>query len=200
MRSWRILILLIAVLAMSWGCVEELEPETNVAPRVWFIRGPEDADTVRSNAAEFEWVATDVDDDLGMGAAYVSLEPNTVPGLNTEEQETIYFDHAEGWVRVYEGIYQILDLPDSEFVFSVRIADGRGGETVVNRFFVVRFDDRFPVVDSVTCPPGKPRNPTFCPTYEIFAHDVARSARAATPTVELEYSYRFIGPPGFDTV
>ena len=33
----------------------------------------------------------------------------------------------------------------------------------------------------------------------MYAHDVARSLRAATPPESLQYWYRFVGPPGTET-
>ena len=42
------------------------------------------------------------------------------------------FVHPEGWVRLYENIYQILDLPDTSFDFGVTIESevGAGGVTM----------------------------------------------------------------------
>jgi hypothetical protein len=199
-RLWLLVFVLMAG-ALIWGCVEDLDPETNSAPMVWFTRAPEDGEVIFSNAANFEWVATDWDDDLGMGSTYIQLEPSTVTWYDNAADSEITFQHPEGWIRHYgDNIYQVLDLPDTTFYFSVRVIDGRGADsTIVSRFFV-RYDADFPVMDSVICPPAKPSNPTFCHTYRVYAHDVARTERAATPQDSLEYSYRFVRPAPLPTI
>jgi hypothetical protein len=182
------------------GCVEELEDAQNRKPEVWFTRGPEDGQVIFSNSVDFEWQATDVDDDLGMGAQYVRLEPSHVEWEDMDTGSTVVFDHPPGWVRVYDNVYEVLDLPDTNFAFSVRVVDDRDADSIAVRDFIVRFDDQFPVIDSVDCPPTKPGQPSFTWTYRVYAHDVARTARAATPQDSLEYSYRFVGPAGVDAI
>lgn len=193
-KLW-LLVFVIFVGALIWGCVEELDQGSNRSPMVWFVRAPEDGEVIFSNAANFEWVATDWDDDLGMGAIYIRLEPSAVTWFDASADSEVVFEHPEGWVRHYgDNIYQILDLPDTTFDFSVRVVDGRGADSTIVSHFFVRYDADYPVIDSLHCPPTRPTNPAFCFTYEIFAHDVARTPRAATPDDSLEYSYRFIRP------
>jgi hypothetical protein len=199
-KLWLLISVLLAG-ALIWGCVEELDPGSNQAPMVWFTRAPDDGEVLFSNAANFEWVATDWDDDLGMGSTFIQLEPSTVTWFDEAADSDVTFEHPEGWIRHYgDNIYNVLDLPDTTFYFSVRVIDGRGADsTIVSRFFV-RYDADFPVIDSVLCPPAKPTNPTFCHTYKIYAHDVARTPRAATPQDSLEYSYRFVRPAPLATI
>lgn len=199
--NWVKLIILLALVgAFAWGCVEELQPEGNLKPMVWFDRGPEEGEVIFQNAVNFEWTATDWDDDLGMGATFVQLDPAYVPWYDEDAGDTVYFEHPEGWVRLYENLYQVLDLPDTTFYFSVRVVDGRGADSVATRKFFVRFDADPPRIDSVYAPPAKPTNPTFCWRYEIFAHDIARTQRAATPLDSLEYSYRFVPPSPLESI
>lgn len=193
MTNIKLIVFLVLVAFVVWGCVEELTQGYNRSPNVWITRGPSNGEVIFQNSVDFEWMATDYDDDLGMGASYVRLVPHEVPWVNTDTGSTIVFRHPEGWVRLYENNYQILDLPDTSFQFSVRIVDGRGADSTVSRRFVVRYDDLPPIIDSVTCPGKKP--PKIFPwIYTIYARDVARSARAATPWDSLEYYYRFKTP------
>jgi hypothetical protein len=186
--------------ALTWGCVEELEPSGNMPPMLWFTRGPEDSTIIYENAANFEWRASDWDDDLGMGATFVRLEPSEVEWYDAGAGEDVLFYHPPGWVRVYEPTYQILDFPDSTFDFSVRVVDGRGADSTVTVTFFVRYDAIAPVIDSVFAPPPRPTNPDFIHTYEIFAFDLARSPRSATPSDSLEFTYSFIRPRPLDNI
>jgi hypothetical protein len=196
-RHLKFISLLIAVGALVWGCVEELGTGENKKPNAWFVRAPENNTVIFQNSADFEWMATDFDDDLGMGASYVNLEPSYVEWENLETGEIVKFEHPGGWVRVYENNYEIVDLPDSNFVFSVMIQDGRGADSTITRRFIVRFDDLPPIIDHVNCPVKPPK--IFTHRYLVEAHDVARSARAATPPESLEFWYKFVGPPGTET-
>jgi hypothetical protein len=197
-RNVRTLIFLILVAALVWGCIEDLEPKSNRKPMVWFIRGPENGSVTFDNAVSFEWNATDWDDDLGMGATYIRLEPATVEWYDATADSYVVFSHREGWVRVYDEIYDIIDLPDSTFRFSVRVEDDRGADSTISRLFYVRFDPDPPIIDNIDAPPPRPTNPQFTHTYRIYAHDEARSPRAATPTDSLEFNWRFVGPSGVD--
>jgi hypothetical protein len=198
-RAVKLLLLLCIVGVFVWGCVEELNPGQNMKPMIWFTRGPDQDEQIYNNSVDFEWMASDWDDDLGMGATFVRLEPSTVPWVN-EQDETVYFEHPEGWVREYTNTYQVLDLPDTDFVFSVRVIDGRGADSIATRNFVVRFDNIPPDIDSVIAPRFKPPAKIFTHTYKIFASDRARTPRAATPPEEIEYWYRLVGPSGFDAI
>ena len=181
------------------GCVEEIERGENMPPRVWFERSPSEGAVVFSNAAEFEWRASDWDDDLGMGAAYVKLDT-----VNAGEDE---------WERVYDNVFSILDLPDSTYNFRVRIVDPREAETIITRNFTVRFDPHWPVIDSLIAPPAKAQKQDFTANYVIYAHDIAPSgltgehdpetlpwpqARAASPPESLMFWVRMVGPGCFD--
>jgi hypothetical protein len=199
-RDLKIVVFIILAGLVLWGCVEELDTGRNYKPRVWFTRGPDEGEVLYSNRADFQWQASDFDDDLGMGGTYVRLEPSFVPWFNKDTEETVYFEHPEGWLRVYENIYQILDLPDTTFAFSVRVEDARGADSVAVRNFVVRFDNMPPIIEGASCPPAKPSDPNFTWTYIISARDTARTPRAATPQDSLEYKYRFVGPLGVDPV
>jgi hypothetical protein len=171
---------------MAAGCVEDIERGENLPPRVWFERAPAEGSVIFSNSAEFEWRASDWDDDLGMGATYVRLD--TVLA-------------GEGyWERVYDSVYGILDLPDSTFRFKVRVVDGRDAETIVTREFTVRFDPDPPVVDSLWAPPAKPPKADFKANYTIYSHDIAPSERAASPPESLMYWVRMVGPSCFTNV
>ncbi len=193
-KLW-LLVFVILAGALIWGCVEEIDPGSNRPPMVWFTRAPDDGEVIFSNAANFEWVATDWDDDLGMGSTFIQLEPETLTWFDVAADSEVTFRHPEGWVRHYgDNIYQVLDLPDATFDFSVRVIDGRGADSRILSHFIVRYDAEFPVFDSVLCPPFKPSNPTFCHTYKMYAHDTARTPEAATPPDSLEYSYRFVRP------
>ncbi len=193
-RIW-LIVFVILFGALIYGCVEELDSGKNTPPMVWFTRAPEDGEVIFTNAASFQWIATDWDDDLGMGSTYIKLEPNEVTWYDDTADSEVTFMHPEGWVRHYgDPIYQVLDLPDTTFHFSVRVIDGRGEDSTIVSWFYVRYDADFPVFDSVICPPARPSNPTFCHTYRAYAHDVARTPRAATPQDSLEYSYRFVRP------
>lgn len=199
MRQLSVLVIIITVGLFVWGCVEDLDSGGNHPPKVWYTRGPDEGQVIFTNSVDFEWMATDWDDDLGMGEQYVMLDPHYVEWYDEIEDEYFVFEHQEGWVRVYDTNYQVLDLPDETFHFTVRIVDAREAETELTRKFIVRFDDMPPVVDSVACPPAKPSAPNFTWKYVIYAHDVARSPRNATPVDSLEYSYRFKGPAGTRT-
>jgi hypothetical protein len=201
-RLWLVVFVLLSG-ALIWGCVEELDQGRNRVPMVWFTRAPENGEVVFQNAVNFEWIATDWDDDLGMGATYIKFEPDSVMWTEIVEDslKEFTFEHPEGWVRHYgETTYQILNLPDTTCVFRVKVVDGRGADSTIVRRFFVRYDAEYPVIDAVTCPPAKPPNPTFCHTYTITAHDVARTPRAATPQDSLEYSYRFVRPSPLPTI
>jgi hypothetical protein len=192
-RYVKLFILIGLVGLFVWGCVEDLETGANMEPNVWFIWAPDSNSVIFQNSADFFWISTDHDDDLGMGATYVRLEPNDLYWYNIDTDDTVHFEHPRGWQRVYENNYQLLDLPDTSYDFSVRVVDGRGAETIISRHFVVRFDNRPPVIDSVICPPGKPPK-VFPWEYRIYAQDVARSPRAATPDDSLQFTYRFRTP------
>lgn len=194
MNTVKLILFVIVVGAFVWGCVEELEPGKNLKPMVWFDRGPEEGEVIFQNSVTFEWTATDWDDDLGMGSTYIRLEPSYVPWYDENSGDTVYFSHHEGWFRLYETIYTILDLPDSTFYFSVRVTDGRGADSTATRKFFIRYDAEPPRITNIVAPPGRPSNPVFCWTYVITAEDYARTARAATPADSLEFSYRFIPP------
>jgi hypothetical protein len=188
------LIMLVAVATLIWGCVEDLDTGRNYRPLVWFTRMPDSTGIIYDNSIEFEWVSTDVDDDLGMGATYVHLTPNVVQWLNLATDSTVTFEHPEGWQRVYEDRYEIIDLPDSEFVFSVRVVDGRGAADTIRSTFEVRFDNLAPVRDSIQAPAAKQDAADFLAYFRIYAHDIARSPWNATPVESLEYWYRFVSP------
>jgi hypothetical protein len=196
MQHIKIIIFVGLVAALVWGCIEDLEPETNRKPMLWFTRGPEDGSVVSDNSVTFEWNASDWDDDLGMGATYIRLEPSEVEWYSAEAGSDVVFIHPEGWVRVYEEIYDILDLPDTTFTFSVRVEDDRGGDSTLTRTFFVRYDPYAPIIDSVDGLEGRLTNPVVSYTYRIFAHDIARAPRGATPPESLEYSWRFVRPTG----
>lgn len=193
-KIW-LLVFVILTGALIYGCVEELNTGSNSPPKVWFTSAPAEGEVIYTNAVNFEWISTDWDDDLGMGATFVRLEPNTVTWYDAAADSEVTFVHPEGWVRHYgDNIYQVLDLPDTTFDFSVRVVDGRGADSTIVSHFFVRYDADFPVIDSVKCPPPRPSNPSFCHTYRIYAHDVARTPRAATPDDSLEFSFRFVQP------
>ena len=194
MRHIRILIFVALVGALVWGCVEDLEPSFNRKPMVWFDQGPRNGQVVFSNSVYFEWNSADWDDDLGMGATYVMLEPNEVEWYDEAAEESVTFWHPEGWIRVYEDIYEILDLPDSTFTFSVRVEDDRGADSTIARTFYVRYDPYAPVIDTVDALVGRLDNPIQEHEYKIVAHDVARAPRGATPPESLQYSWRFVRP------
>jgi hypothetical protein len=193
-RQVKLLIFLALVSALVWGCVEDLEPSFNRKPMVWFMRGPEDGSVVFQNSVFFEWNAADWDDDLGMGATYVKLEPSEVEWYDDIAGSTVTFRHPEGWVRVYEEIYEVLDLPDSTFTFSVKVEDDRGADSTITRLFYVRYDPYAPVIDTVDALEGRLDNPNVCHEYEIVAYDIARNPRGATPPESLQYNWRFVRP------
>jgi hypothetical protein len=193
-RHIKVIIFAAVVGALVWGCVEELQPSFNRKPMVWFDRGPQNGSVVFENAVVFEWNATDWDDDLGMGATYVKLEPPVVEWYDEAAEESVTFWHPEGWVRVYEEIYEILDLPDSTFTFSVKVEDDRGADSTITRLFYVRYDPKAPIIDSVDALVGRLDNPNVCHIYKIFAYDIARAPRGATPPESLEYNWRFVRP------
>jgi hypothetical protein len=199
-RAFKLVLMVALVSGLIWGCVEELDTGSNLKPMIWFTRGPDEGEVIFENAVNFEWVATDWDDDLGMGSTYIRLEPATVRWFDDKADSFVTFTHPEGWVRVYENIYGILDLPDSTFFFSTRVIDGRGADSVVTRRFYIRYDPEPPAIVDVDCPPYKPTSPVFCHTYVIDAYDVARSERAATPVDSLEYNYVFVPPSPLERV
>jgi len=198
----KLLVTLVAVGAFAWGCIEELSSGKNSKPNVWFTAGPEDGAVIFQNSVEFEWMATDFDDDLGMGKMFVRLDPSYVEWVDVLTGSLKVYTHPEGWQRVYERRYEIIDLPDTSFIFAVRVIDGRGADSTVTTGFIVRFDNLPPVIDSVTCPPAKIAPQQYDLKIEIFAHDIARSPRSATPVDSLEFSYKLVGPrgSGFRTV
>ncbi|HVP57652.1 MAG TPA: hypothetical protein VMU02_06105 [bacterium] len=201
MRRMILVLALAAVALTAWGCIQDIQPKYDSNPRVWFTRAPADRGVIYDNAATFEWVAVDTDDDLGMGKTFVRLTPTSVDTI-------VVFPHEleQGWVRVYKPAtneywgYDISNLPDTVYTFSVKVVDGRGGETITSRRFTVRFDNEPPIVDSVACPPMKPTNPNFTWTYVIYAHDVAANMSAATPVDSLCYTYRFSVPGGGESI
>ena len=194
MRHLKLLVFVLLAAALVWGCIEDLEPSSNRKPMVWFIRGPENGAVTFDNAVSFEWKSTDWDDDLGMGATYVKIEPAVVEWYDAIADSYVVFDHPVGWLRVYDEIYDIIDLPDSTFEFSVKVEDGRGADSTISRIFFVRFDQEPPQIDDIDAPDPRPKNPTFTHKYIIYAHDVARSPRAATPPESLQYNWRFVPP------
>jgi len=201
MRRLVLVLALGAVALTALSCIEEIQPKFNSNPRVWFTRAPGDRSVIYDNAAGFEWVAVDIDDDLGMGQTFVSLSPAVIDTILVYPHEL-----ERGWVRVYKPTaseywgYDISSLPDTTYTFSVKVIDGRGGETTTSRRFSVRFDNQPPIVDSVACPPMKPSNPNFTWNYVIYAHDVAANPAAATPVDSLCYTYRFAVPGGGQSV
>jgi hypothetical protein len=201
-RNTKLLIIVGIAIALAWGCVEDLDTGQNRPPTVWFTRGVDTTGIVFDNAVEFEWTATDFDDDLGMGATYVNLEPNIVEWYDPLSDTTVTFFHAPGWVRIYENRYEVIDLPDSQFSFSVRVVDGRGGTTIISDDFEIRFDNVPPVVDEVVAPVYKQDAIDFLANFVISAHDEARSPWNATPVDSLEYWYRFVSPcePAIESV
>ncbi len=196
MRRLKLLLTLVIAGAVVWGCIEELGSGKNLKPNVWFIAGPENGQVIFQNSVEFEWMASDFDDDLGMGKMFVRLDPSFVEWVDALSGSLMVFRHPEGWQRVYERRYEILDLPDTNFTFSVRIVDPRGADSTAQSTFIVRFDNLPPIIDEVTCPPAKISPQQYDLRIEIFAHDIARSPRSATPVDSLEFWYRLAGPRG----
>jgi hypothetical protein len=194
MQRIKIMLFAVLVAVFVYGCIEDVNPGKNNKPMLWFVRGPSDGDVIFDNGVTFEWRATDWDDDLGMGATYVKLEPPTVEWYDAEAGSNVVFVHPSGWVRVYDNIYDILDFPDSTFKFSVKVVDARGADSVLASTFYVRYDPYAPEIDSVDALTGRLENPNVCHTYKIFAHDIARSPRGATPAESLEYTWRFVRP------
>lgn len=191
MKHIRFHAMLILAILLAAGCVEEIERGDNMAPRVWFERSPAEGAVIFGNATEFEWRASDWDDDLGMGATYVRLD-TVLAGEGT-------------WERVYDSVHEILDLPDSSFNFRVRVVDPRDAETILTRNFTVRYDPSMPIIDSLWAPPAKVQPIDFTANYTIFAHDVAPSgvpgqtapwpdARAASPPESLMFQVTMVGP------
>jgi hypothetical protein len=201
-RNFKLLMMTAFAVTLVWGCVEDLDTGRNRAPIVWFTSGVDTSGVIFDNAIEFQWTATDYDDDLGMGATYVSLDPSLVSWFDILNDVWVTFEHPDGWVRVYENRYEIIDLPDSEFVFSVRVVDGRGGATVRSQTFEVRFDNLPPIIDNVDAPDYKQDAIDFLANFVIHAHDIARSPWNATPDDSLEYWYRFVSPcePAIESV
>jgi hypothetical protein len=196
MQHIKIIVFAGLVALLVWGCIEDIEPKGNQKPMVWFTRGPANGSVVFQNAVTFEWNASDWDDDLGMGKTEVKLEPDEVEWFDAQAGSTVTFRHPEGWVRVYDDVYDILDLPDSTFTFSVRVTDDRGADSTLTRHFFVRYDPFAPEITSVEGLEGRLDDPNACATFRITAHDVAREARGATPPESLEYSWRFVRPLG----
>ncbi|MFZ1947374.1 MAG: hypothetical protein WAW06_07480 [bacterium] len=195
MRKAMIVIALFGIGAWIWGCVEDIGSTNNRSPRVWFTQAPREGGEVFQNSIEFQWQASDIDDDLGMGKIYVSIDPVQVGQLYVSPPELL-----TGPVRVYESIYLVGPLPDTTYTFSVTVRDGRGAVTTADRSFRIQFDDMVPVIDSVWCPPQKPTNPVFEHTFNIFAHDVALNPASASPEESLTFWYRFVVPGGGTTV
>jgi hypothetical protein len=196
MQHIKIIALAALVAVLVLGCIEDIKPGSNRKPMVWFTRGPDNGSVVFENGVTFEWNASDWDDDLGMGMTHVKLEPHEVEWFAAEAGSNVVFRHPEGWVRVYSKIYDILDLPDSTFTFSVKVQDDRGADSILTRTFFVRYDPYAPIIDDVDGLEGRLDNPNVCHTYKIFAHDIARSPRGATPPESLEYYWRFVRPIG----
>lgn len=196
MNSTKLLLMLVLALFLAAGCVEEIQRGDNMSPTVWFEISPPESAVIFANGTDFQWRASDWDDDLGMGATYVRLD--TVGA------------GEDSWLRVYDTIHQLLDLPDSTFNFRVRVVDPRDAETIVTRNFTVRFDPNAPVLDSLKAPRGKQPKQDFTANYRVFAHDIAPSgiegvdplpwpeARAASPPESLMFQVRMVGPGCFD--
>lgn len=191
------LIVVIALgIFLGAGCVEDIERGENVSPTVWFETSPAESSVIFSNATSFEWKASDFDDDLGMGATYVRLD--TVDAGD------------DTWYRVYDTVYDLLDLPDSTFNFRVRVVDPREAETIITRNFKVRFDPFAPVIDSLDAPDYKQSKQDFTANFVVYTHDIAPSgvegvgplpwpeARAASPPESLMFQIRMVGPSCFD--
>lgn len=195
MRKAIMVLALIVVGASIWGCVEDISSTNNRAPRVWFTQAPREGGEVFQNSIEFQWQASDIDDDLGMGKIYVSIDPVQVGALTVSPAALL-----DGPVRVYESIYLVGPLPDTIYTFSVTVRDGRGAVTTADRTFMIKFDDMVPKIDRVTCPPEKPTNPNFEHTFEIFAHDEALNPASASPEESLTFWYRFVVPGGGTTI
>jgi hypothetical protein len=196
-RLAKLIILIGLVGTFVWGCVEDVNTGANSKPVVWFLWPTWQDSVIYQNSQDFLWIASDYDDDLGMGETYVSLDPSNFEWYNCQTHQMQTFEYPGGWIRVYENVYQLLDLPDSAFAFRVKVVDGRGASTTIEKRFVVRFDNSPPMIDSVICPSAKPPK-VFQHQYVIHAHDVARCPRAATPYDSLEYTYRFRTPCGLE--
>ena len=191
MRRLLLALALLAAAMLMSSCVENVSPGSNTPPKIWFTHAPKEGREIFDNGYDFQWMSTDTDDDLGMGQTWVGLTPTTI-------DTTVVFPHelAAGPMRVYENLFSIAELPDTVYTFSVTVTDGRGGTTVLNRNFVVRFDNMNPIIDYVECPPAKPSNPTFQWTFVIHAHDVAPNPSAASPDDSLTFQYRYVVPGG----
>ena len=211
MRRLILLAALGAVALTTWSCIEEIEPKTNNVPTIMFTRAPENRNVIYDNGVQFEWMAVDTDDDLGMGKTYVKLTPYTEiytpDGTGGTDTMAVFPPELkDGWVRIYKRAafeywgFDVSNLTDTTYTFSVKVVDGRGVEGFASREFLVRFDNMPPLIDSVACPPAKPTNPNFPWTYIIYAHDVARNAASATPVDSIAYYYRFSGPGGVTPV
>lgn len=213
MKWFRLALGISLAIFLMVGCVEELERGENIPPRVWFERGPTSGSVIFSNAAEFEWKASDVDDDLGMGTIKTRLD--TIARWYDEDSLEI----AEGPDSVmYHELRSLIDLPDCTFIFNVIALDQRGGMAKSSRMFTVRFDPEPPKVDKIIAPPGKAPKADFKATYVVYAHDVAPNpgykpgdpdslrtlpypvSRAASPPESLRYEVRMVGPGCFDTI
>jgi hypothetical protein len=72
---------------------------------------------------------------------------------------------------------------------------GTGAQPQPRRATSLEVDEASPVVDSLSCPPRRPAEPTFVWTFVIHAHDEAPLPGLATPVAYLEYSYVFTPPP-----
>ena len=200
MQHLKIIVFAGLVALLVWGCIEDIQPKGNRKPMVWFTRGPEDGSVVFTNGVTFEWNASDWDDDLGMGMTQVKLEPNEVEWFDAIAGSSVVFMHPEGWVRVYDRVFDVVDLPDTTFTFSIRVTDGRGADSTLTRRFFVRYDPFAPQIDEVEGLEGRLDNPNVCATYSIFAHDIARAPRGATPPESLEYYWIFVRPTGLPPI
>ena len=78
-KHTKLVIFVIMVAAVVWGCVEELDQGGNRRPNVWFTRGPEPGQVIFQNSAEFEWMATDFDDDTVNGNNFSAVAGATTP-------------------------------------------------------------------------------------------------------------------------
>lgn len=191
MRRGMLVLALLIVAVSVWSCVEDLAPGTNSEPRIRFIRAPKEGREIFQNAYEFQWLATDLDDDLGMGQTHVQLTPAKIDTIVVFPPELV-----SGPVRVYDDLFEVSGLPDTVYTFSITVRDGRGASTTLARTFQVRFDDQPPKIDRVVCPPMKPPSPNFTHIFIIIAHDEALNPASASPEESLTFSYRYVVPAG----
>lgn len=193
MRRIGLALALLAASTILSSCVEDVSPGSNNPPKVWFTRAPKEGREIFTNAFEFWWTATDTDDDLGMGQTYVTVVPAKVDTFVVSPRTL-----ADGPLRVYTQppLFNVGNLLDTVYTFSVTVIDGRGGTTRLDRTFTVRFDNLPPVIDYVECPPAKPTNPVFQWTFVIHAHDEAPNPSSASPDDSLSFKYRYVVPEG----